>query len=192
MRYKKVRMHAAFAHIGQSYHRVDLAQFKVKTDFVVGSSVLTLTVSLWRRSGRKTNHLPSVQAVFMFTCVCVCVCVCVRVRVCVRAHTFLACLLTHRFLEVLVKVVNSLHSWCWLLAFLVGMCSCIYVCVCVRVCARVSLGRVNVVSQNWAKWSQLPWHQMSEQSLCWGPSKNSCCVRWWGKYQNSTLTISQL
>lgn len=31
--------------------------------------------------------------------------------------------------------------------------------------------------QHRAKWSPLPWHQMSEQN---GPSKNSCHVRWWG------------
>lgn len=79
---------------------------------------------------------------------------------------------TH-ILEVVVKVVDSLHSWCRLLAFLVcSLSDCVY--------ASPSRGRVVSAGppQHQAKWSQLPWHQMSATSL--GPSKSSCHVRWWG------------
>lgn len=80
----------------------------------------SMTLSLWLHSGRKINTAVSAS------CIYVCVCVCAR------AHVHSLCMFAHSLLlEVLVKVVNSLHSWCRLLAFLV--CMCPYVCVSVWV-----------------------------------------------------------
>lgn len=123
-------------------------------------------------------------------CVCVHVCarMCVRARACVCAHFF--SMFAHSL--ILGGACKSGKFLAQLVLAVSIPCGHVFLYLCVCACACVGLGRVNVVSQNWAKWSQLPWHQMSEQNLCWEPSKNSCCVRWWRKYQNSTLTISQL
>lgn len=66
--------------------------------------------------------------------------------------------------QVLVKAVNSLCSWCRLLALLV---------CCPFKPVRGPRRRHNV---------RPSWRRMSEQNVCVGPSKNSCCVRWWPDY----------